>query len=313
MVRILVVDDSPVEIKIIRKLLGNQYAIIEALSGKAGIRLAFQERPDLILLDILMPGLDGITVCKELKSDPKTSDIPIIFITAVSEANSVVRGFEAGGQDYITKPFYAPELCARIKVHLDLKKSREMVMSYAETLAEKNKQLHELMDKLEASAMTDFITGLDNRRSMTQKIKAQLEKAQTDNEQAVLIMLDIDDFKHINDSYGHECGDIILQDIAGIMSAAMGQRGVLARWGGEEFLIMLFCAQVTEAQAIAEEIRQSIEICPFCYKQAIISVTATLGIARLDKDQGLDESIRRADDALYQGKKQAKNCVVVMK
>jgi diguanylate cyclase (GGDEF)-like protein len=310
MARILIVDDSPVEIKIIRKLLGNQYGILGAVNGKAGIRLADQEKPDLILLDILMPGIDGITVCKQLKSNAKTANIPIIFITAVSEAQSVVLGFEAGGQDYITKPFYAPELCARIKVHLDLKKSREMLISYAEELAMKNEQLCKLMDKLEATAMTDFITGLENRRSMTQKMRARLAEMETDKNYAVLIMLDIDNFKRINDTFGHECGDTILQDIARIIEAAMGQKGVLARWGGEEFLIMLF-ADLNVAKTIAEDIRQSIEICPFCYKNNVIPVTVTLGVAELNKDYGLDVSIRRADEALYQGKNQSKNCVVV--
>lgn len=307
MARILIVDDSAVEIKIIRKLLGNQYEIVEALDGKTALKLAAQEKPDLILLDILMPVMDGLVVCKALKKNLETADIPVIFITAVSEAKEVVRGFEAGGQDYITKPFYSPELCARIKVHLELKQSREMLIHYADELVRKNEQLCELMDKLQSSAMTDFTTGLENRRSMTRKLKVQLLGGHTS-----IILLDIDDFKKINDTYGHECGDNILQIVSLIMTAVVGKKGVIARWGGEEFLIMLFDAKLADGQIIAEEIRKAVEISPFRYENNIIPVTLTLGVAELSKELGLDASIRKADDALYQGKKQSKNCVVAM-
>lgn len=312
MARILVVDDSPVEIKIIRKLLGNQYEVLEALDGKTGIKLALEERPDLILLDILMPEMDGLTVCKQLKQQEDTQDIPVIFITAVSEAQAVVRGFEAGGQDYITKPFYSPELCARIKVHLDLKQSKETIIKYANELSSKNEQLRELMDQIEDTAMKDFTTGLLNRRSMTKKLKEQLLELKKSGDKSALILLDIDDFKKINDSYGHDCGDTILQDAASIMAAVIGKNGVLSRWGGEEFLIMLYNADVLSGQQMAEEIRKAVEISPFRYGNMFIPVTLTLGVTEFNKEQGLDVSIRKADKALYEGKNKSKNCVVVL-
>lgn len=313
MARILVVDDSPVDIKIIRKLLGDLYEVLEALDGKTAIRLAIEEKPDLVLLDILMPEMDGFAVCKELKKEPETADIPVIFITAVTGAQRVVMGFEAGGQDYITKPFYSPELCARIKVHLDLKRSREMLKTYAEELVVKNQQLSQLMNKLQNTAMTDFITGLENRRSMTHKMKVELAKLKKSDRHLVLMMLDIDNFKKINDTYGHECGDTVLQVIALIMNAVVGNKGIIARWGGEEFLIMLFNTDVESGQVIAEEIRQSIEISPFCYQNTLLSLTVTLGLTALNNEISLDACIRKADEALYQGKKGSKNCVVVIK
>ena len=128
---ILIVDDSPVEIKLIRKLLGSEYETLEATSGQAAIELANEKKPDLILLDIIMPEMDGLTVCMRLKSAVATADIPVIFITAITDSKNVVKGFEAGGQDYIVKPFYSPELRARIKVHLDLKKSKEELAKYS--------------------------------------------------------------------------------------------------------------------------------------------------------------------------------------
>ena len=123
--KILIVDDSPVEIKIISRLLGDGYEILEATNGQMAFRLINETMPDLILLDIIMPGMDGLSICKVLKSQNATHDIPVIFITSASASRDVVKGFEAGGQDYITKPFNSSELCARIKVHLDLKKSKE--------------------------------------------------------------------------------------------------------------------------------------------------------------------------------------------
>jgi diguanylate cyclase (GGDEF)-like protein len=310
MAKILIVDDSRVEIKIMSKFLGTEYDIIEAVDGQAAIELATTTMPDLILLDIVMPGMDGLSVCKVLKSQLATAHIPVLFITAVSNSQDIVKGFEAGGQDYITKPFYSEELCARIKVHLDLKKSKEILLRYAKELEMKNEKLNVMMVRLENSAMTDFMTGLANRRQIMQQIKAETSDLKRNNGKAMLILADIDDFKKINDTYGHDCGDSVIKGIADMLKSTMREEDVIARWGGEEFLMLLPGVDLEYGKIIAERICKWVEVVPFRYQEKSLSVTLTFGVAELDRDLGVDASIKKADEALYKGKNMSKNCVV---
>lgn len=310
MAKILIVDDSPLEIKIIRKFLGNEYEIVEMVDSRLAVDFAIQEMPDLILLDIIMPELDGLSVCRELKSSAVTRDIPVVFITAASDSQDIVKGFEAGGQDYITKPFYSHELRARIKVHLDLKKSKETLLGYAQEMEIKNKELQELMVKLENSAMTDFLTGLPNRRHMVQRIKAESSAMKRNAGKATLIMADIDNFKKINDTYGHDCGDFVLQSVADLLTSVIREEDVAARWGGEEFLLLLPGMNPELGRLVAERMRAEVAKKPFYCRENIFPVTLTFGVAGLDQTIGIDESIKKADEALYQGKKMSKNCVV---
>lgn len=310
MEKILIVDDSSVELKIIRRHLGQEYEILEATSGQQALEMAKQWSPDLILLDIIMPEMDGLQVCKAIKSDQATAHIPVIFITAVSDGPHIVKGFEAGGQDYVVKPFYSRELCARIKVHLDLKKSKESLLEYAKEMESKNLELNRLLSKLETTAMTDFLTGLANRRNMIQQIKTEALLLKQNHGKATLILGDIDNFKQVNDTYGHECGDRLLKDVAELMKAVVPEQVVVSRWGGEEFLLLLPQVDLAEGYLIAEQIREVIETAVFAYKDQNFSITLTLGLAEFDPELGIDESIKKADEALYQGKKTTKNCVI---
>ena len=311
MSQILIVDDSLVEIKIIRRFLGDEYEILEATNGQLALELANEKKPDVILMDIIMPGIDGLSVCRALKADPATADIPVIFITSISDSQNVVKGFEAGGQDYITKPFYFPELCARIKVHLELKKSKETLQKYAKELEAKNEKLNVTLAKIETAAMTDFLTGLSNRWCMTKRVKAEAARLAQNKGKATLILGDIDNFKRINDTYGHDCGDLVLKDVANIMSSVLREEDAIARWGGEEFLLMLPDIDLTGGMIVAERIRTGIEAANFHYDEKSLSVTITLGVAELDRNLGFDESIKNADEALYKGKSMSKNCVIL--
>ena len=311
MKRILIVDDSPLEIKIIRKFLGDEYDILEAHDGESALDMAKTALPDLVLMDIIMPGMDGLTACKILKSQAATADIPVVFITAASDTQDIVKGFDAGGQDYITKPFHSHELCARIKVHMDLKKSKETLLKYAQEMEMKNKELSGLMLKLENSAMTDFLTGLANRRQMMQRVKAELSALKRNDGIATLIMADIDDFKKINDTYGHDCGDTVLKRAADLLKSVIREEDMVARWGGEEFLLLLPGIDIENAQAAAERMRAMFEAARFECGDKIFSATVTLGLAKLNENTGVEDSIKKADEALYKGKKLSKNCVVV--
>ena len=307
--KILVVDDSLVELKIIRKRLGEQYQVLLAASGAEALELLKKETVDLILLDILMPEMDGISVCKILKADEATLDIPILFLTALADAQSIVEGFAAGGQDYITKPFQEDEFRARVKVHLELRQAKKQLERYAAELEEKNMFLQTLLDKMEKTVRTDYLTGLENRRSATKRLREELARMRRRGESGSLLLADIDSFKVINDTYGHEAGDVVLQLVSHRMETAVREEDIVARWGGEEFLILLPELSLPEALHVAERIRETISTEPVIYQGAKLEITVTLGAAALDVNLGMEESIKRADQALYEGKRQSKNCV----
>lgn len=299
MSRILIVDDSPVNLKIISGLLGHAHEVLTACDGKSAIYQAIEKQPDLILLDIIMPGMDGLEVCKNLKSQAVTKEIPVIFITVVSEPQDIVKAFDAGGQDYITKPFSALELCARIKTHLELQVSREALKGYARELEAKNKELNETLARLEVVAITDYLTGLPNRRYMMQQLSEAASRSGMTPRQMTLVMADIDKFKVINDTYGHDCGDIVLKQIADTMRANLREQDIVARWGGEEFLFLLMDTDLAGGQVVADKIQRAIGINKHTYDGKEFSVTVSFGVVPFDAALDIDANIRKADEALY--------------
>jgi len=303
MAKILLVDDSPVNLKIISRLLGNAYEVIVAGDGPTAVQLATEEMPDLILLDVIMPGMDGFAVCRFLKSQLATTDIPVIFITVLTEPKDIIKGFEAGGQDYITKPFCSLELCARIKTHLDLRESREASKAYAEQLEAKNRELNEILENLEIIAVTDYLTNIPNRRYMVQRLQDEVARLKRNSGNMTIALADVVNFKRINDCYGHDCGDLVLKEIAGIMKANTREQDVVARWGGDEFLLMLPDTDLNGGRIVAEKIRQALETAVICYQGKELAVAMTLGVAQFDPQQDIDANIKQADEALYQRKR----------
>ncbi|CVK21265.1 diguanylate cyclase [Sporomusa sphaeroides] len=310
MAKILIVDDSSVEIKIMRNFLQNWHEIIEAREGKEALALAAACQPDLILLDIIMPGLDGFAICRALKSRVELADIPVIFITSATQIRDVVEGFRCGGQDYIIKPFYALELQARIKVHLELRQSQKALQQYILQVEQKNEELKEMMEKLEISAKTDYITGLANRRCMMETLQQAMVRLQEKGGQDAILLGDIDNFKRINDTYGHECGDMVLKTVAECMQSVLGSQNYLSRWGGEEFLMLLPGSGLAEAKQCAERVREAIAQHVFVYRSQEFTLTITLSVLGLTADSALDDSIRVLDNGLYLGKRCSRNCVV---
>ena len=310
MARILIVDDSPVEIKIIRHFLDEQYEFLEAGDGQTALALVMEAQPDLILLDILMPGMDGLEVCRRLKAEARTAAIPVVFITAVAASQSIADGFAAGGQDYITKPFCASELSTRIKAQLTLRRSQLQLLEYAEELEEKNAQLQSLLQKVEQQNRTDFLTGLASRRHMTECIKKEAARCRETKGQAAIILADVDDFKHVNDTYGHDCGDVVLKTLAANLRALLRADDLLARWGGEEFLFLLHNTNLAQGVCLAERIRAAVAEAVFYHKEETFFVTITLGVSELNAGADFDEALKKADEAMYCGKGGRKNCVI---
>ncbi len=311
MAKILIIDDMPGNIKTLGEILRDRNDIIVATDGPGGIALAASEAPDLILLDIMMPDMDGFAVCRALKERTKTASIPVIFTTALTDTDDIVRGFESGAVDYITQPFNPRELIARVNTHLELVKARDQLTIYAESLEEMSRQLLDKTTQLNISARTDYLTGLANRIHMMERLREESARSRRGGKPCAVIIADIDHFKAINDTHGHECGDHVLGSIADIMRANIREQDVLARWGGEEFLFLLPETDAAGSSVLAEKIRGAVECERISYHDTIVPVTLTLGVASLNPEDDIDASIRRADEALYEGKRTGRNRVVV--
>ncbi|ELV8654773.1 TPA: diguanylate cyclase [Vibrio vulnificus] len=285
---ILVVDDTVDNVKLLSQLLQNEgYLVKGALSAKSALRMCQKKKPDLILLDIMMPEVDGYELCRQLKKDPSTQDIPVIFLSALDHVQDKVRAFQIGGVDYIQKPFEVMEVLARVRTHAGL-------VTLQRALIEQNEQLKRM-------ATTDALTGLFNRRylaDMAGKVSGNF----------ALILFDIDDFKTINDQYGHHVGDEVLVRIAEITRRVIGQHGYCARWGGEEFLILLPNFDAKRAYDLAACIQDE-----FNESKGALGAyhfTASFGVACNQGALSFHQVIRQADAAMYQGKKRGKNRVV---
>lgn len=304
---ILIVDDNPQNLKVLGNILkeNTQYGLAFAMNGYEALEFIKTSPPDMILLDVIMPEMDGYEVCRTLKKQPETANIPVIFITAKTEPDDVVRGFEAGGVDYITKPFHEAELLMRIRTHLDLKISRDL-------LEEKNKELSEAYRKIERLALTDSLTGLANRRNIMNLMAVEVSRCERNGGTFSLIMGDIDFFKTVNDTYGHDTGDMVLKTLADIMVNGLRQQDVVSRWGGEEFLIMLPYTDLEKATAVAEKLRTAIMSAVMSYAGETFHVTMTFGVSQFNKMVGMEKTIKKADDALYLGKQTGRNKVLWM-
>lgn len=317
---ILIVDDNPQNLQVLAELLDKSgYELVLALDGNQAFEFISNEKPDLILLDIMMPEIDGFEVCKRLKVKEETKDIPIIFLTAKAEVDNIVKGFETGAVDYVTKPFNTIELKMRIKTHLELKKSRDELKRYNsellranEIINKKMKELQETKERLEIASNTDPLTSLYNRRYMTEKLKEEVVRYKRNQRIFSLISADIDFFKKVNDTYGHDCGDYMLKSISDIMCKNTREQDLISRWGGEEFLILLPETDVKGAEILSEKLRKIIEASLFEYDEYKISITMTFGVVAYDSEGGIDETIKKADNALYEGKAKGRNCVIAV-
>jgi diguanylate cyclase (GGDEF)-like protein len=302
---VLIVDDNPQNLKVLGNVLrqNTDYSLAFAVSGEEALEYIAKNLPDMILLDVMMPGMDGFQVCEKLSNDEATSDIPVIFITAKSEPEDVIKGFKVGGVDYVTKPFNEAELLMRITTHMELKKSRDM-------LEQKNRELTEAYDKIEHLALTDTLTGIPNRRNLTNLMGKEASRSRRNGTTFSMIMCDIDFFKKVNDTYGHDTGDYVLCEVASEIQDKLRRQDVVGRWGGEEFLIMLPETKMEDATGVAEKLRAAIEDKEMNFGGHKFNVTMTFGVSVFEGELGIEKSIKKADDALYEGKQSGRNKVV---
>jgi two-component system cell cycle response regulator len=304
--RILVVDDHEDNIEVLRVRLESWgYGVSAAENGADA--LAFVERtpPDLILLDVMMPEIDGIEVARRIKANKALPFIPIIMQTALDSTEDKVEGLEAGADDYITKPIDFAELKARLRSMLRIKRLQE-------ALEEREKELLEVNERLRYMSQTDGLTGLDNRRHLNERIDEMFQHAQRLNEPFSLVMCDLDKFKSVNDTYGHQAGDEVLKQLAKILKDEAREIDRVGRYGGEEFMLLLPGTVLDAAVTFAERVRKTIEAHTFTFDGGTLQRTASFGVSGLPhpKVDQSDALVRTADDALYVAKEAGRNRVI---
>lgn len=320
---ILIVDDERFNLNVLQDLLDHEHDIMVAKNGSQALkRAAATPPPDLILLDIMMPGMDGYEVIKRLKTDNTTKEIPVIFITAMGEATDETKGLELGAADYISKPFSPPVVLARVKTQLKLKwglererKLNNKLSLLNNTLAEKNERLHELNTTLKNLASIDGLTGIPNRRRFDEFLELEWQRSMRNKTPISLILMDIDFFKRYNDNYGHAAGDDCLKGVAKALFHSIERKiDMVARYGGEEFACVLPETDASGARVVGERLRTCIEALhlPHEFSDAHSFVTISLGVATLHADQvsGPVILIQRADERLYMAKEAGRNRMV---
>lgn len=303
--RIMIVDDNPQNIQVLATLLE---ALTEDLtictSGEEALEALAFEVVDLILLDIMMPVIDGYEVCRRIRKNDQWSDVPIIFITAKSSSQDIILGFEVGGNDYVTKPFNEAELMARVKNQLEFKRMHDALIT-------RNQEMEILIQKLAIASATDALTGLLNRRAMTDRIGEEIARFKRYLHPFALAMVDIDYFKRVNDQYGHDCGDQVLIGVANCLRDSVRQIDMISRWGGEEFLLLFSECGPKDALNLAERVRQSIAATEHHCEPHDFHITITLGLVNFSEGMSFEDALQKADKALYQGKLNGRNQVYV--
>lgn len=294
---ILIIDDAKENIVVLSRLLKDQANIVFAVDGEHGLKQANAEPPNLILLDISMPGLNGFEVLERLKRSPVTAEIPIIFITGIPDSETEEQGLNLGAVDYITKPFSSAVVRARVRHQLKLQR-------LTSALKEANARLTLL-------AMTDPLTGAHNRRHFLDILSNEQARARRYHHPTSLMVMDIDRFKSINDRFGHDVGDLVIKEVVRISSALLRKNDAFGRLGGEEFAILLPETPLEEAEQIGNRLCSQIAQAKVRAPEHAVSFTISCGVTQLQEDDKKTEQVlKRADLALYQAKKDGRNQVV---
>jgi diguanylate cyclase (GGDEF)-like protein len=291
MKKVLVVDDNKMNTEIVSDILTKEGYKVYALSdGVTVLETALLYKPDAILLDIIMPNVDGFEVCEQLKKNEKTKDIPIIMITAISNVDTLRKAFDKGAFDFIRKPFDTMEIVARLKSAI---------------------RYYEQQQKLESLAMRDGLTELYNHRMVMELLDKKHNIALRNGLPIAFIMLDIDYFKKVNDTYGHKSGDYVIKTIADILHNSASDQDIVGRYGGEEFCIICLNYELDTILNFGEKLRKTIEDYAFMVIGSSLKITTSIGIAYKTpfSVKASNKIITTADKKLYEAKRNGRNCV----
>ncbi|MEW6445227.1 MAG: GGDEF domain-containing response regulator [Pseudomonadota bacterium] len=284
---VLVVDDTVENLDILVELLGD-YDVRDVLDARSALRVLEQDAVDLILLDIVMPEINGFELCRMLQADERYRDIPVIFITANTDEDSIEKAYDIGGKDYVTKPFKPKELLARVRMQLEFRA---------------------MIEQLEFFAFHDTMTGVLNRRKF---FEVGARVFQDSGHTLFAMMVDIDKFKSINDTHGHAVGDQVIRRMAVVFTELKQPGSIFARLGGEEFVYLITAVDAEEALAHAEIIRRHVEALRMEVDGQLVTFTISCGLAQKTRDvASIDGLIKSADFALYQAKREGRNRTVL--
>ena len=284
---LLVVDDQPINIQALYRIFGPDHRVLMATSGAKALTICKDDPPDLVLLDVVMPEMDGHEVCARLKSDEATRNIPVIFVTSRTDAEEETRGLELGAVDFIAKPVNPAVVRARVKTHLTLKAQSDL---------------------LRQMVFIDGLTGVANRRCFDERLGTEWRRGARSASPLALLMLDVDHFKRFNDRYGHQAGDECLRRVASAIKGSLLRPGdLVARYGGEEFACILPGTDFEGALAVAAGIEQSVRGLQIEHADSDVSdaVTISIGVSASlpDRDRDPARLLALADAQLYRAKR----------
>ena len=289
--RLLIVDDQPVNIQAVYRVFADDHQVLMATSGEQALALCTQQQPDLVLLDVVMPGMDGYEVCRRLKVDPATREIPVIFITAHNDEAAETAGLDLGAVDFIAKPINPKVVRARVRTHLTLKAQSDLLRQWV---------------------YVDGLTGVYNRRHFDERLATEWSRAMRSGTPLGLVMLDVDYFKRYNDHYGHQAGDDCLRQVAACLQAGVRRPGdLVARYGGEEFVCLLPETDLPGAMQVAETLRQGVLVAQIAHAESAAApvVSVSLGVCSGVPQAGASAAalLREADAQLYRAKTDGRN------
>jgi diguanylate cyclase (GGDEF)-like protein len=294
--RILAIDDSTINLKLLQVILSREgFEVITSNSSLNALALISEHSPELLLLDIMMPGLSGLDLLKQLKANNLTDSIPVLMVTARTQGSDVKAALEAGAFDYMKKPLDEVEIVARVRSALRYKHHQ---------------------DRLMEMATHDSLTGLFNHRLLIELLDRELAKARRKGQSVSFCMVDIDNFKALNDTWGHQAGDLVLTKVSQLLSEGLRKSDPVGRYGGEEFGIVLGGCAPDKAQVLCERLRASIAAYEFILNGKPVNVTVSMGLSWAEAegvdDLGETDLIHRADQALYKAKAAGRNQLVLL-
>jgi diguanylate cyclase (GGDEF)-like protein len=298
--KVLIADDAPVSRRLLEGALkGEGYQIVVAEDGAEALRILEEDGyPRIVILDWMMPQADGVEICRSIRKRAREPYVYLILLTAKGEQTEIIEGLEAGADDYMIKPFDLRELKARVR------SGRRIV--------ELEEQLLSARELLRMQATHDSLTGLFNRAAILDMLQTELARSSREGRPLSIIATDLDRFKNVNDTYGHQAGDAVLVEITRRMQGSLRAYDAVGRCGGEEFLIVSPGCAEEDAVELAERLRQNVSIAPVQCARDVIPVTVSLGVATVAGDiVQADDFLRAADEALYKAKRTGRNRVVV--
>jgi len=298
--KILIVDDDRSVLGVaVESLSGIGYAIETAADGVEAVERVRADPPDLMILDVMMPRMNGLEVCRIVKSFASESFIPIILVTVKADIDSKVMGLKIGADDYLTKPYNPLELRARVASMLRIKAIQDKIDSKRR--------------ELESLSVTDDLTGLNNHRALQHRLRDEFLRAQRYNDPLALLMVDLDHFKDVNDKYGHLYGDFVLHELSRVMMKAVRETDFVARYGGEEFLVILPQTHFAGSVQVAERVWRSVGQHNFNDGKTQVQITVSVGVSFFPNKSvaSADDLLANADQALYQAKREGRNRICI--